>query len=187
MSERRSRSNLSQPLNARVERERRLRNARTPRGDTKNRRGSREPAPLPFLRERSQGSRKPAHLSPLAGRRSRERGLFDRHFAFCILHSSSALPRLAQDDPVSRARDLARAGNRAEALALLESAPRGDARGSRRADAVRNRSLVGGALRRRAAGVAQRRSTEDPTNLDARLALVRVEIWSGNADDGGGR
>ncbi len=102
------------------------------------------------------------------------------HFAFCIFLLSS--PALAQnEDPVIKARDLARAGNRAEALAILETRL-----GEAPADADA-RTLYGMVLSWEGRYDDARRELRrvidaDPANLDARLALIRVEIWSGHAD-----
>ncbi|HEY0591187.1 MAG TPA: YaiO family outer membrane beta-barrel protein [Thermoanaerobaculia bacterium] len=122
------------------------------------------------------------------------------HSAFCILHSFATrigqirISRVAalfvfltistafaQDDPLARARDLARAGNRAEALAILESRL---AAAPADADA---RTLYGIVLSWEgryddARRELRRAIDDDPIDLDARLALIRVEIWSGNAD-----
>jgi YaiO family outer membrane protein len=83
------------------------------------------------------------------------------------------------DDPVARARGLARAGDRAEALALLE------ARLAQAPDDRDARTLYGTILSWEQRYDEARRElrrvvAEDPASLDARLALIRVEIWSGN-------
>lgn len=88
---------------------------------------------------------------------------------------------IAQDDPVARARTLANAGQRAEALQLLEA---------RLAEAPNDndaRTLYGIVLSwngdyARARTELQRVLDSDPNNNDARTALANVERWSrGNA------
>ncbi len=108
-------------------------------------------------------------------------GSFILHFAFCIFLLSSSVAA-QNDDPVARARDLARAGNRAEALAILETRL---AAAPADADA---RTLYGIVLSWEGRYDDARRElsrvvADDPANLDARLALIRVEILSGHADD----
>jgi YaiO family outer membrane protein len=131
-------------------------------------------------RERPTASRKPAPSPRLRGEGWGEGlfGFFILHFAFCIFLLS--FPAAAQDpDLVSHARALARAGDRAEALALLEA---------RLAEAPEDRdarTLYGTVLSWETRYDDARRElrrvvAEDPASLDARLALIRVEIWSGN-------
>lgn len=84
---------------------------------------------------------------------------------------------IAQDDPVARARALANAGQRAEAIRILE------ARLTERPDDLDARTLYGTVLSwngdyERAAEELQRVLAADPNNADARTALNNVNRWS---------
>lgn len=88
-----------------------------------------------------------------------------------------SIPLRAQDDPVARARQLAAAGERAQAIALLE------ARLAEHPDDRDARTLYGTVLSwngdyDRARAELQRVLTADPGNADARTALENVLRWS---------
>jgi YaiO family outer membrane protein len=93
----------------------------------------------------------------------------------CVLVFASTL--FAQEDPVARARALANAGQRAEAIRLLE------ARLAERPDDLDARTLYGTVLSwsgdyGRAREELQRVLAADPNNADARAALTNVERWA---------
>lgn len=87
----------------------------------------------------------------------------------------------AQDDPVARARELARSGNHAAAIALLEE------RLATNPDDLDARTLYGTVLSWTGDYTRARRELQmvllrQPDNQDARLALANVERWSRNDD-----
>ncbi len=99
----------------------------------------------------------------------------------CVLLFVASIPLLAQDaaqdDPVTRARALAVAGQRDEAIRLL------DARLAERPDDRDARTLYGTILSwngeyARARTELERVLASDPNNADARAALANVERWS---------
>ncbi|MEO6487857.1 MAG: YaiO family outer membrane beta-barrel protein [Thermoanaerobaculia bacterium] len=105
-----------------------------------------------------------------------------REAMVCILVLLVAIGAEAKEDPVANARDLAVAGQRVTALRILQMQLRqnpGDH------DA---RTLYGTVLSWEGRFDEARQElrsvlNDDTRNLDARLALVRVELWSGRRGD----
>jgi YaiO family outer membrane protein len=96
-------------------------------------------------------------------------------FLLVVLMATTALAQ--NDDPVARARTLATAGQRAEAIAILE------ARLAGHPDDRDARTLYGTVLSwngdyDRARSELQRVLDADPDNADARAALANVDRWS---------
>ncbi|HEX8618924.1 MAG TPA: YaiO family outer membrane beta-barrel protein [Thermoanaerobaculia bacterium] len=95
----------------------------------------------------------------------------------CVLLFVASLPLFGQEDPVARARALATAGQRDEAMRLLET------RLAASPADLDARTLYGTILSwngeyARARTELERVLAADPDNADARLALTNVERWS---------